>query len=87
MIDKITANLYTCCKCEYQWTSWDGHNKKESPIPNSCPKCKNVRWNQHYTKERDSTYQQDCKDAYDSKGCLSKGCCSIIVTVGLLNMI
>ena len=26
-IDKVIANLYTCCKCKYQWTRrWNGNN-------------------------------------------------------------
>ena len=56
-IDKITVNLYTCCKCNYQWTSWNGNGNQraEEPIPISisknCPKCRNVRWNQRYLEE------------------------------------
>jgi hypothetical protein len=23
-IDRVLANLYTCCKCKYQWTCWNG---------------------------------------------------------------
>ena len=47
MIDRVTTNLYQCCKCGYQWTSWNNKKKAESPVPRYCPKCKNVRWNQH----------------------------------------
>jgi hypothetical protein len=50
-IDKITVNLYTCCKCNYQWTSWNGNQRAEEPIPKNCPKCRNVRWNQRYLDE------------------------------------
>ena len=50
-IDKITVNLYTCCKCNYQWTSWNGNQRAEEPIPKYCPKCRNVRWNQRYLDE------------------------------------
>jgi hypothetical protein len=32
-IDKITVNLYTCYKCNYQWTSWNGNQRAEEPIP------------------------------------------------------
>jgi hypothetical protein len=24
-IDRVEANLYTCCKCKYQWTGWNGN--------------------------------------------------------------
>ena len=54
-IDKITVNLYTCCKCNYQWTTWNGNQRAEGPIPipipKNCPKCRNVRWNQRYLDE------------------------------------
>ena len=50
-IDQITINLYTCCKCLHRWTNWDRINSKDGPIPKSCPKCRNVRWNQFYTEE------------------------------------
>lgn len=43
--------MYTCCKCTYQWTNWDGKQKKEGPIPKYCPSCKNARWNQRYLEE------------------------------------
>jgi hypothetical protein len=23
-IDRVTANLYICCKCNHQWTRWNG---------------------------------------------------------------
>jgi hypothetical protein len=57
-IDKITINLYICCKCGYQWTNWDGKNKQEGPVPHYCPKCKNLRWDQRYTQEEDSLFDQ-----------------------------
>lgn len=62
-IDKVAANLYTCCKCKYQWTRWNGKSnidqKAEAttsitttiPLPKRCPKCKSVRWNQRYLGE------------------------------------
>jgi hypothetical protein len=55
-IDKITVNLYTCCKCNYQWTSWNGNGNQRAGsrpilIPKYCPKCKNSRWNQRYLDE------------------------------------
>jgi hypothetical protein len=25
-IDRVTTNLYTCCKCKHQWTRWNGNN-------------------------------------------------------------
>ena len=50
-IDKITVNLYICCKCNYQWTSWNGNQRAEEPIPKYCPKYKNTRWNQRYLDE------------------------------------
>ena len=26
-IDRVTTNLYICCKCKYQWTRrWNGNN-------------------------------------------------------------
>jgi hypothetical protein len=46
VIDRVLVNVYTCCKCANQWTNWP----KES-IPLNCPRCRNVRWNQHYTKD------------------------------------
>jgi hypothetical protein len=24
-IDRVIANLYTCCKCKYQWSRWNGN--------------------------------------------------------------
>lgn len=51
-IDKVTVNLYTCCKCSYQWTSWNGEQSAEwGLVPKYCPKCKNSRWNQRYLDE------------------------------------
>jgi hypothetical protein len=64
-IDKVTANLYTCCKCKYQWTGWTGNSNgngndnygKEASItktlhlPKRCPRCTSVRWNQRYLDE------------------------------------
>jgi hypothetical protein len=29
-IDKITVNLYTCCKCNYQWPSWNGNGNQRA---------------------------------------------------------
>jgi hypothetical protein len=31
-IDKITVNLYTCCKCNYQWTSWNGNQRADGGL-------------------------------------------------------
>jgi hypothetical protein len=65
-IDRVTANLYICCKCKHQWTRWNGNgNGNQSaeittipipvtttmPLPKRCPKCKCVRWNQRYLDE------------------------------------
>lgn len=50
-IDNILVNVYTCCKCGYQWTNWDGINRREGSIPLNCPSCRNVRWNQKYIVE------------------------------------
>jgi hypothetical protein len=50
-IDQVTINLYTCCKCGRKWTNWDSENIREGPLPLNCPRCRNVRWNQAYTKE------------------------------------
>jgi hypothetical protein len=25
-IDRVTANLYICCKCKYQWTRWNDND-------------------------------------------------------------
>lgn len=51
-IDKVTVNLYTCCKCQYKWLGgWDTENNKEHPVPFYCPKCKNFRWDKDYTDQ------------------------------------
>lgn len=62
-IDKVTANLYICCKCNHQWTRWngsgsgngyygvEGHVTKTMHLPKRCPKCTSVRWNQRYLDE------------------------------------
>jgi hypothetical protein len=63
-IDRVTANLYICCKCKYQWTRWNGNGNGGQravtttipvttimPLPKRCPKCKCVRWNQRYLDE------------------------------------
>jgi hypothetical protein len=57
-IDKVTINLYMCCKCGYQWTNWDGKNNQEGPIPHYCPKCKNLRWDQEYIHKEDSLFDE-----------------------------
>jgi hypothetical protein len=31
-IDKVTVNLYMCCKCSYQWTSWNGEQSAEGGL-------------------------------------------------------
>ena len=68
MIDRATVNLYGCCKCNYKWISgWDTSSNKERPIPGYCPKCKNVRWNQKYTKEEDSLFDTLLKQHIVSK--------------------
>jgi hypothetical protein len=59
MIDRATVNLYSCCKCNYKWlASWDNDNNRERTVPTYCPKCKNVRWNQKYTKEEDLLFDR-----------------------------
>ena len=59
MIDRATVNLYSCCKCNHKWLAgWDNDNNRERPVPTYCPKCKNVRWNQKYTKEEDSIFDR-----------------------------
>ena len=61
-IDRVTANLFTCCKCKYQWTRWNGYSNGNSKsdqisitttmsLPRRCPKCKSERWNQRYLDE------------------------------------
>jgi hypothetical protein len=60
-IGKVTVNLYTCCKCQYKWLGgWDtqnGNEDKERPIPNHCPKCRNIRWNMDYTKDERTVFE------------------------------
>lgn len=46
VIDRALLNVYTCCKCGNQWANWPNDS-----IPLNCPKCRNIRWNQHYTKD------------------------------------
>jgi hypothetical protein len=59
MIDRATVSLYGCCKCNHKWIAgWDAVNNREHPVPNYCPKCKNLRWNQTYTKEEESLYNK-----------------------------
>ena len=50
-IDKVTVNLYKCCKSEYQWTCWNSNQRAEGPLPKCCPKCRSLRWNQRYLDE------------------------------------
>jgi hypothetical protein len=63
-IDRVTTNLYTCCKCKYRWTRCNGNGKGDQnteattipititmPLPRRCPKCKSIRWNQRYLDE------------------------------------
>jgi hypothetical protein len=64
-IDRVTANLYKCCKCKHQWTRWNGNENGNSdreteqtipttttmPLPKRCPKCKCIRWNHRYLNE------------------------------------
>ena len=66
-IDKATINLYTCCKCRYQWTNWDGKERKEGPIPVYCPKCKNIRWNQRYIEEEIALIDRLQDELYKTK--------------------
>jgi hypothetical protein len=61
MIDKVTANLYDCCKSGYRWTNYNAVEKNEGPIPPACPKCKNVRWNQKYTSEELTLFEELAK--------------------------
>ena len=59
MIDRATVNLYSCCKCNHKWlASWDTDINSERPVPTYCPKCKNVRWNQKFTKEEDLLFDR-----------------------------
>jgi hypothetical protein len=59
MIDKATVSLYACCKCNHRWiVGWDPAGNKEYPVPSYCPKCKNFRWNQHYTQEEEFLFGQ-----------------------------
>ena len=44
--------FYTCSKCQHEWTNWNGKNKTEGLTPRSCPSCRNVRWNQYCSRER-----------------------------------
>lgn len=58
-IDKVTVNLYTCCKCQYRWLGgWDSDSNKERHIPFYCPKCKNLRWNHEYIEEEDALFDK-----------------------------
>jgi hypothetical protein len=50
-IDKVTVNLYKCCKCEYQWTSWNSNQGADEPLPKCCPECRSLRRNQRYLDE------------------------------------
>jgi hypothetical protein len=50
-IDYVTIRLYSCCKCGHKWTNWDSKNKVDGRLPLNCPNCRNIRWNQKYTKE------------------------------------
>jgi hypothetical protein len=66
-IDRVTVNLYICCKCKHQWIRWNGNGNGNGngdreaeqtipvtttiPLPKRCPKCKCVRWNQRYLDE------------------------------------
>ena len=58
VIDTKLVKFYTCCKCGHEWTNWDGKQKSEGPIPNNCPSCKNIRWNQEYTKSESELFGQ-----------------------------
>jgi hypothetical protein len=59
LIDRATVNLYSCCKCNHKWLAdWDTDNNRERTVPTYCPKCKNVRWNQKYTKEEDLLFDK-----------------------------
>jgi hypothetical protein len=53
VIDRALVNVYTCCKCNHQWTNWPNES-----IPLNCPKCRNIRWNQHYTKDEYALIEQ-----------------------------
>ena len=65
MIDRATVNLYSCCKCNHKWLAdWDTDNNRERTVPTYCPKCKNVRWNQKYTKEEDLLFDKIFERAY-----------------------
>jgi hypothetical protein len=57
-IDTTVVNLYTCCKCKHRWTDWDAKQGKDCSIPKTCPSCRNVRWNQYYTKEDKAVFEQ-----------------------------
>lgn len=63
-IDHITIRLYTCCKCGHKWTNWDRLKQQDSEsIPKNCPHCRNIRWNQDYTKE-DVTLAKKLEEQY-----------------------
>ena len=72
-IDRITVNLYICCKCQYKWLGgWDTKNDKEHPVPFYCPKCKNLRWNHKYTNEEDALFDQ-AKEQHTIKKTVREG--------------
>jgi hypothetical protein len=58
VIEQALVNMYTCCKCGHRWTNWDSVNKQDGHIPINCPKCRNIRWNQKYTKEEIELVEQ-----------------------------
>jgi hypothetical protein len=80
-IDRVTTNLYTCCKCKYRWTRWNGYSNGNDdqraltitipvtstvPLPRRCPKCKSVRWNQRYLDEELSLIDRLQDELYET---------------------
>ena len=57
-IDTTTVKLYTCCKCKHRWINWDSKQSKDGPTPRTCSSCRNIRWNQFYTKEDKDIFEQ-----------------------------
>ena len=80
-IDRVTTNLYICCKCKYQWTRrWNSNgngygDQNEGttipitttiPLPRLCPKCKSERWNQRYLDEELSLIDRLQDELYET---------------------
>ena len=80
-IDRVTTNLFTCCKCKYQWTRrWNSNGNGNGDqnegttipitatmsLPRLCPKCKSERWNQRYLDEELSLIDRLQDELYET---------------------